>query len=139
MRGVAPRLLRLYLGLLGAGLLLQGLVSLALGLAGVAPPDVTLDFLRADPLHAAIHIAWGLAMAAAVARGSDDARLVRLGLAFGAFYVALAALGLLVHHPLGLRLDPGENGFHAIVGPLALALAGWAALAGRAPAGAATP
>jgi hypothetical protein len=32
-------------------------------------------------------------------------------------------LGVVVHHPLGLRLDRGENVFHLIVGPITLALA----------------
>ena len=96
----------------------------------IAPPAVTMDFVRADPLHAAIHIAWALAMLAAAAR-VDDARVAGLLLIFGLFYVGLAALGILVHHPFGLRLDAGENGFHSIVGPLALLIGGWALLAGR--------
>ena len=38
------------------------------------------------------------------------------------FYTALAVLGLAVHHPLGLRLDRGENIFHLLVGPVSLAV-----------------
>jgi hypothetical protein len=36
------------------------------------------------------------------------------------FYVALAVLGVMLDDPFGLRLGPGENGFHFIVGPAAL-------------------
>jgi len=48
-----------------------------------------------------------------------------VALAFGAFYVGLAVLGILVHNPFGLRLGPGENAFHWLVGPLTLAVGAW--------------
>ncbi|HLF28727.1 MAG TPA: hypothetical protein VJG32_20550 [Anaerolineae bacterium] len=37
----------------------------------------------------------------------------------------LAFLGVLIHYPFGLRLGPGENRFHFVVGPLALILGAW--------------
>ena len=58
-----------------------------------------------------------------VVRGMDERGYAGLALAFGVFYTALAVLGVVVHHPLGLRLDRGENVFHFIVGrSLALGL-----------------
>jgi hypothetical protein len=57
------------------------------------------------------------------ARGMDERGYALLALAFGVFYTALAVLGVVVHHPFGLRLDRGENVFHLIVGPITLALA----------------
>jgi hypothetical protein len=38
-----------------------------------------------------------------------------------------------VYHPLGLRLDRGENVFHLIVGPITLALAAIALRVERMP------
>jgi hypothetical protein len=57
-----------------------------------------------------------------VARPRGERFYARLALAFGVFYTALAALGIVVHHPFGLRLDRGENVFHLLVGPITLAL-----------------
>jgi len=56
-----------------------------------------------------------------------------LALSFGLFYTALAVLGVVVYHPLGLRLDRGENVFHLIVGPITLALAAIALRVERMP------
>jgi hypothetical protein len=109
---VRPPTLRPYLALLGAALLGQGLASWAL-----------YRFTNADPLHAFIHVVWGGVMIVLVARPRGERFYARLALAFGVFYTALAALGIVVHHPFGLRLDLGENVFHLIVGPITLALA----------------
>ena len=54
--------------------------------------------------------------------------------AVAAVVCLLAALGLAVHHPFGLRLDRGENVFHLIVGPITLALAMVALRVQRMPA-----
>ena len=69
-----------------------------------------------------------------LARGLDERGCVRLALVFGVFYTALAVLGMVVHHPLGLRLDRGENVFHLLVGPITLALGLLALRAQRMPA-----
>jgi hypothetical protein len=114
--------LRPYLALLGAGLLAQGLGSWALDWSGRASTRMPYRFANADPRHALIHVVWGTAILGLLARGLDERGQIRLALAFGVFYSALAVLGLAVHHPLGLRLDRGENVFHLIVGPVTLAL-----------------
>jgi hypothetical protein len=114
--------LRPYLLILGAALLGQGLVSWALDWSGHATNQLPNRFANADPRHAFIHVAWGAAMLALAGRGMREDGYVRLTLSFGVFYTALAALGLAVHHPFGLRLDRGENVFHLLVGPITLAL-----------------
>jgi hypothetical protein len=126
--------LRLYLALLGSALLAQGLVSWALDETGNASNQLPYRFANADPRHAFIHVAWGAVMLIALARGLDERGCIRLALAFGVFYSALAVLGIVVHHPLGLRLDRGENVFHLLVGPITLAVALTAARVRRVPA-----
>jgi hypothetical protein len=115
--------LRPYVALLGATLLGQGLASWALDWSGNASNQLPYRFANSDPRHAFVHVAWGSVMLVLVARGMDERGYARLALAFGVFYTALAGLGVVVHHPLGLRLDRGENVFHFIVGPITLALA----------------
>jgi hypothetical protein len=114
--------LRAYLATLGAALLAQGLASWLLDATGNASDEMPYRFANADAGHALVHVAWGGAILALLARGLDHRGCVRLALTFGVFYTALAGLGLAVHHPLGLRLDRGENVFHLIVGPTALAV-----------------
>jgi hypothetical protein len=114
--------LRLYIALLGAALLGQGLASWALDWTGNASNGMPYRFANSDPRHAFVHVAWGVVMLGLVAVGIDERGSARLAVAFGLFYTALAALGLAVHHPLGLRLDIGENVFHLLVGPSALAI-----------------
>lgn len=126
--------LRPYLVILGAALLGQGLVSWALDWSGRATNQLPNRFANADPRHAFIHVAWGAAMLALAGRGMSEDGYVRLTLSFGVFYTALAALGVAVHHPFGLRLDRGENVFHLLVGPITLALGMVAMRAQRRPA-----
>jgi len=126
--------LRPYVALLGGTLLVQGLVSWALDWTGNASDQLPQRFANSDPRHALIHVAWGAVMLVLVARGMDERGYAWLALAFGLFYTALAALGLAVHHPLGLRLDRGENVFHLIVGPITLALGMVAMRVQRMPA-----
>ena len=116
------RALRVYLLVAGVVLLAQGSVSLFLH-EGV---DVDLSgwhgLLTTDDRHAGLHVVWGAIMLP-VAALAGDVTLVGLGFVFGAFYVALAILGVVMHDPFGLRLGFGENAFHWIIGPLALVLA----------------
>jgi hypothetical protein len=126
--------LRPYLALLGATLLGQGLASWALDWSGHASNQLPYRFANSDPRHAFIHVAWGALMLVLVVRGMDERGYARLALWFGLFYTGLAALGLAVHHPFGLRLDRGENVFHLIVGPITLALAMVALRLQRMPA-----
>jgi hypothetical protein len=113
---------QIFLGLLGAGLLGQGATSLLLDLLGLASDHLPQRFANSDPLHASIHVVWGLAMVSLVLLGLNDTDSTRLALIFGVFYTGLAIAGLTIHHPLGLRLDRGENVFHLLVGPASLAV-----------------
>jgi hypothetical protein len=106
----------------GALLLAQGTLSLLLDAAGRQSDQLPLRVAEADPLHASIHVVWGLLLLTLVGRGIAELEAARLCLLFGVFYSALALAGVLVHHPLGMRLDRGENVFHLIVGPAALAV-----------------
>jgi hypothetical protein len=122
----APRLrtIRLFLLLAGVALTAQGAVSLALAAAGAVLPDLAQAFV-ADPRHAAVHVVWGLAMLLTLgARASGARALISLTLLFGVFYTALGVLGVILYHPFGLHLGPGENVFHLVVGPTALVV-GW--------------
>jgi hypothetical protein len=126
--------LRPFLAILGATLLGQGLASWALDWSGHASNQLPNRFANSDPRHAAIHVVWGALMLVLVARGMDERGYAHLALAFGVFYTGLAVLGVVVHHPLGLRLDRGENVFHLLVGPITLALAAVALRVQRMPA-----
>lgn len=121
---------RLYL--VGAGLLLlgQGGAGLIVRSTGRDPHATT--HLLSDPAHSTIHLVWGIALLAVLGR-RDEQLAERATLAFGIFYVGLLAAGLLVHHPVGLMIDGGENAFHAVVGPLALLVWLWAAIRRRGP------
>jgi hypothetical protein len=122
--------LRAFLAVLGAALLAQGLTSWLLDASGNASNSMPYRFANADPGHALIHVVWGSAILALLACGLDHHGCVRLTLVFGVFYTGLAILGVAVHHPLGLRLDRGENVFHLLVGPITLAV-GLVALRGE--------
>lgn len=117
-------LLRGYLLTAGALLLGQGGASLLVRATGRDPHATTR--LLSDPVHAAIHLLWGvvllgvLVLPGVLGRGGDPAPAERAALGFGVFYVGLLVLGLLVHHPFGLEIDGPENAFHAVVGPAAL-------------------
>ena len=113
---------QIFLGLLGAGLLAQGATSLLLDALGLANDHLPQRFANSDPLHASIHVIWGVTMIALVVLGLSDADATKLALIFGVFYTGLAIAGLTIHHPLGMRLDRGENAFHLLVGPAALAV-----------------
>ncbi len=113
---------QIFLGLLGAGLLGQGATSLLLDALGLANNQLPQRFANSDPLHASIHVIWGASMIALVLLGLSDGDAVRLALIFGVFYTGLAVAGLAIHHPLGMRLDRGENVFHLLVGPASLAV-----------------
>jgi hypothetical protein len=118
------RLTRLYVLVLGAGLLLDGALLLTLNALGVQVSGVNATDVR----HNALHIVWGVALLVVsyFARHGHELRAVWASLVFGAFYVALGVVGLTIDQPFGLQLGPGENAFHLTVGPLALVLGAWA-------------
>jgi hypothetical protein len=115
-------IVRIYLCVVGAGLLLEGAAMLVLGLVPPGGLPVTSALFEPDPLHNSIHVIWGLGIVLLLATGLNGFGAALLALVFGAFYVALACIGVLVDHPFGLILGPGQNGFHFIVGPTALLL-----------------
>ena len=126
--------LRPYLFVLGTTLLGQGLLSWLLDATGNDNNHLPWRFANSDPRHALIHVLWGAAMLLLLLRGLDERGCIRLALTFGVFYTTLALLGIVVHHPFGLRLDRGENVFHLLVGPITLALGLVSARAQRVPA-----
>jgi len=113
------RLVRLYVLILGAGLLLEGG-----GLLLVSTLALPLPVGTNDTRHNLLHVVWGIGLLAFLStpQGRGATRVAWAALIFGAFYVALGVLGVLVDQPFGLLLGPGENVFHFVVGPLALVL-----------------
>ena len=65
---------------------------------------------RLDPLHAAVHLLWGIA---GTYVGFVRPRLATtFMLAFAAFYTLLAILGTFTNQHLGMHLDTSVNLFH---------------------------
>jgi hypothetical protein len=85
-------------------------------------PALWLAGFSVDPLHAVVHICWGLVLLIPLGRGASDVLVARIAIVFGTFYLVLAVLGVVIADPFGMRLGWGENIFHFIVGPLALGL-----------------
>ncbi len=116
-------LVRVYVLVLGAGLLLEG--------GGLLVADLlrfSVGIATNDTRHNLLHVVWGVALLGIwiPSQRRHVSRVIWAALVFGAFYVALGILGLTLDRPFGLVLGPGENVFHFTVGPLALALGAWA-------------
>ena len=124
--------LHLWVGLAGVMLLLQGALSLVIDLAGLTLTPLLQAFVG-DPLHASIHVAWGIAMLLTLRMRGDRGSLARISVIFGCFYIGLALLGVLVYHPFGLRLGPGENVFHFLIGPASLVFGLWGLTSDASP------
>jgi hypothetical protein len=121
----SDRALHIYLWVLMAGLLFQGVGSLIFRLVPALPASMPLLVRGAfgiDFWHAWIHIGWGLIGLVVLSATQTPERPIRLALIFGFFYTSLGIWGVLAHHPLGLELDLPENLFHLIAGPAALLL-----------------
>ncbi|HEY7035613.1 MAG TPA: hypothetical protein VH482_30005 [Thermomicrobiales bacterium] len=117
----APPFLRRYLWVVGAGLLVQGTLTLvAIAIWGDAGAHRTHGILNHDARHGLLHVLWGLALLVTVNLKSRAPLLVGDAIVIGVFYLALGVLGIVTHDPFGLLLGPGENGFHLIVGGSAL-------------------
>ncbi len=117
-------LVRLYVLVLGAGLLLEGGALLLADSLGLAVPG----FMSSDTRRNLLHVVWGMALLGVwiTSQRRHVSRVIWAGLVSGAFSVALGILGLTIDRPFGLVLGPGDNVFHFTVGPLALALGAWA-------------
>ena len=110
---------RRYLAIVGAGLLLQGAASLVL-----------LEGFDVDPARSDVRGDKNLVLTvleSGECRGALGLRPVTMNsLSFDPAPHQLlgepVARGIVVHDPFGLRLGWGENGFHLIVGPVALVL-----------------
>ena len=81
-----------------------------------------------DPYHNLLHVATGLVMlGVGASRSASAARACCLG--FGAFYLALGGLGMVLGDPSldrlwqagPLSLDVGDHGFHVVLGLILLA------------------
>jgi hypothetical protein len=123
--GIDPvRLTRLYVWVLGAGLLLDGAVLVTLNGLGVAVAGVNTS----DTPQNLLHIGWGIGLLTIsfAARNGGTLWPVWASVVFGAFYVALGIAGVTLKNPFGLQLGAGENAFYFTVGPLALVLGAWA-------------
>jgi Domain of unknown function (DUF4383) len=107
------RLVRLYGLVVGAGLLLEGGALLLAEALRIAP---------SDPRHNALHVVWGAVILVLLSVHRDARWTILVVGGFGVFYTVLGVVGVLVDQPFGLRLGPGENIFHFVVGPLALLL-----------------
>lgn len=121
-----------YLRLMGWVLLLQGsaaLVWAVLPNPAIGFPNVVLRLLQTDPLHALIHVGWGMFLLKRLNSPTQEptiapqSRIIQAGWAFGIFYMIMGITGILVHHPLGMRLDRGENLFHFVSASIALLFA----------------
>jgi len=112
----------------GAGLLLEGGALLLINTLGWTPPALGLPLTSNDTRHNLLHVFWGVVLLVLLVASRDYRRANATLLVFGIFYTLLGLLGIVVDNPFGLLLGPGENGFHLLVGPVALALGGWATL-----------
>lgn len=116
-------LARIVVLVLGAGLLLEGGALLLLNVLGIS---VGLD--TSTRRLNLLHVLSGIALLAVIplSRGCNAIRLIWAALIAGAFFVALAVIGLTVDQPFGLVLGPGENISHLLLGALALLFGAWA-------------
>jgi hypothetical protein len=123
-------LARIYVLILGTGLLLEGASLFVIGAIplAVVPPALTPLFtaFQPDPPHDALHVVWGIALLGLPWVRPATFRPETMAIVFGVFYIGLGFLGVFVHWPFGLRLDLPQNVFHLTVGPLALVLGLWA-------------
>lgn len=117
LRGWSP--LRAYLALIGALLLVQGVISVVLHGSRFGTTESTHGLVTVSLRHAAIHVVWGLVLLAVLALRPSEPTLVAAALVFGVFYGALTVLGIVLDDPFGLPLGLGENAFHATIASVA--------------------
>lgn len=112
---------RAYTWVASVGLFLHGastLLALLVPTVDQAIP-LLLHETRMIHSHSLLHIASGL-VGFATLRFGGSVGPRRFALWFGLFYVALAVVGPLSGHPLGIGLQPFDHYFHAAVGGFGL-------------------
>jgi hypothetical protein len=102
------------------GPLTQGVLSLILLHWGEGANKATHGVLSADNHHPWIHIGYGALIVWALLARRPERELALFTTVFGSLYLGFAVLGALTDDPLGIRLGPGENVFHLVVGTSAL-------------------
>ena len=112
------RRLQQFLSLIGSLLMIQGATVLFCLAFSISLPSPWSRAIRPDPLHGWIHVGWAVLIWLGLKQGQTRI----LGWSFSLFYLLFCALGLLIHYPLGLLLDLGENGFHLLIGTIGLGL-----------------
>jgi hypothetical protein len=115
MTGELRQLIRPYLLLVGAGLLLEGSALLLATVIHLAIP------FTLDTPHNVLHVVWGLLILGVLATSRAPRTISTIALVFGVFYTLLAIAGVWFTNPFGLSLGPGENIFHFVVGSSSLA------------------
>lgn len=129
-----PLVQALYVWAVMAGLLAQGAGSLLLDANDAlrrATPYLLATLMNGNPPHAWLHIVWGAGGLVFLALFRTFRARIGVGLVFGIFYTLLGFLGIVVHHPFGMRLDLPEDVFHLTVGPLMLLLTSLAFMSDR--------
>ena len=112
---------RLYTLFIGVVLVLQGVTTL---LFRLYPPldqafPLLLELTRMIPTHSLLHIATGVVAFWFYYWGGSRGPF-RFALYFGLFYCALAGVGVVTGHHLGLGLHPFDHPFHLLIGGLGL-------------------
>jgi hypothetical protein len=112
---------RLYTMFIGIALVLQGSVTL---LARLYPPfdrafPFVLEMTKLIPSHSLLHIATAI-VAFGLNYWGGPRGPFRFALGFGLFYLALAIVGMISGHPLGLGLHAFDHPFHLFIGVLGL-------------------
>ena len=117
---------RAYAWFVGVLLLLQGASTLAFRLVPALDQafPALLHHTQMLPAHSLLHIATAL-IALAALRWGDRRGVFRFALWFGLFYTALAVAGMATGQAFGLGLQPFDHPFHALLGALGVAAAGF--------------
>ena len=110
----------------GVFLMLQGTSTLAFRLIPALDEafPALLKHTQMVPTHSLLHIATAL-IAFAVLRWCGRRGVFRFALWFGLFYSALAIAGMASGWTFGLGLQPFDHPFHALLGALGVAAAGF--------------
>jgi hypothetical protein len=106
----------------GAGLAVQGGLTVLFLLWSGSAANATHGLLNHDARHGLLHVVWGIALLNVLWFEHQVQRQISALLIFGSVYIAFGVLGVVVHNPFGFMLGTGENGFHFIVGFSALAV-----------------